>query len=127
MGLREIRKERNLTQKELAQKLYISDKAVSKWETGINTPDVALLIPLADRLGVTVTELLEWKRMEVYRPMEEMVKKAVRYSEKERARVPKGKRLLGFGIAVLLSIVQVLVIINIRDSHQEKVRRERNQ
>lgn len=109
----QLRKEQGMTQKELAQKLYISDKAVSKWETGINTPDVALLIPLADLLGVTVTELLECKRMEVYRPMEEMVKKAVRYSEKERARVPKGKRLLSFGIAVLLSIVQVLVIINI--------------
>ena len=47
----QLRKEQGVTQKDLAQKLYISDKAVSKWETGVNTPDVALLIPLAELLG----------------------------------------------------------------------------
>lgn len=52
------RKEKGYTQKELAEKLYVSDKAVSKWETGASIPDTALLIPLAELLGVTVTELL---------------------------------------------------------------------
>lgn len=52
------RKEKGYTQKELAEKLYVSDKAVSKWETGTSIPDTALLIPLAELLGVTVTELL---------------------------------------------------------------------
>lgn len=53
-----MRKEKGCTQKELAAKLYVSDKAVSKWETGASLPDTALLIPLADFLDVTVTELL---------------------------------------------------------------------
>ncbi len=57
-----LRKEKGLTQKELAQKLYVSDKAVSKWETGASIPDTALLIPLAELLGVTVTELLQCQR-----------------------------------------------------------------
>ncbi len=52
------RKELNLNQKELAEKLNITDKAVSKWETGRSTPDVSLLIPLSNILGVSVTELL---------------------------------------------------------------------
>ena len=55
----ELRKEKGLTQKELADKLLVSSKAISKWETGANMPDVSLLIPLADILGVSVTELLQ--------------------------------------------------------------------
>ena len=60
--LSELRKEQGLTQKELAERLFVSDKAVSKWETGGSIPDVALLIPLAKLLNVTVTELLECRR-----------------------------------------------------------------
>ena len=53
-----LRKEKGFTQKELAKRLSISDKAVSKWETGVSLPDISLLIPLGDLLGVSVTELL---------------------------------------------------------------------
>ena len=51
-----------MTQKELAQRLFVSDKAVSKWERGLSMPDVALLAPLSELLGVTVTELLRGQR-----------------------------------------------------------------
>ena len=56
--LLKLRKEHGMTQKELAEKLFVSDKAVSKWERGLSLPDIALLRPMADILGVTVTELL---------------------------------------------------------------------
>ena len=46
--LNELRRERGMTQKELSQHLYVSDKAVSKWERGLSLPDVTLLLPLAD-------------------------------------------------------------------------------
>ncbi|MBQ7890503.1 MAG: helix-turn-helix transcriptional regulator, partial [Erysipelotrichaceae bacterium] len=46
--LYELRKGKGLTQKELAEKLLVSSKAISKWETGANMSDVSLLIPLAD-------------------------------------------------------------------------------
>lgn len=59
----QLRKEKNYTQKQLAEQLYISDKAISKWETGVSIPDTALLIPLSKCLGVTVTELLCCQRM----------------------------------------------------------------
>lgn len=58
----ELRKDKNWTQKELAEKLYVSDKTVSKWERGVSIPNVALLMPIADTLGVTVTELLRGER-----------------------------------------------------------------
>ena len=57
-------KEKSMTQKDLASRLLVSDKAVSKWETGNSMPDITLLVPLAEVLEVTVTELLECKRME---------------------------------------------------------------
>lgn len=110
----QLRKEQGMTQKDLAQKLYISDKAVSKWETGVNTPDVALLIPLAELLGVTVTELLECRRMEVQPPIEEIVKKAVRYSERgEKDLFPHRKRLGVLLAAGFISVLQLLLIFHI--------------
>ena len=59
----QLRKENGMTQKELAERLYVSDKAVSKWERGLSLPDIALLQPLAGELGVTVTELLSGQRL----------------------------------------------------------------
>ena len=59
----ELRKEKGLTQQELAERLFISNKAVSKWERGQSFPDVGLLNPLADNLGVTVAELLRGERL----------------------------------------------------------------
>ncbi len=60
--LYELRKEKNLTQTELAGKLGITNKAVSKWETGEAMPDTAQLLPLAEILDVTVDELLRGER-----------------------------------------------------------------
>lgn len=62
--LAQLRKEKGWTQKDLAERLYVSDKAVSKWERGLSAPDVSLLMPLAELLGVSVTELLEGRRLE---------------------------------------------------------------
>ena len=60
----ELRKEMNLTQKELAQKLNVSDKAISRWETGKGFPDVNSLMALSEFFGVSVNELLAGKQIE---------------------------------------------------------------
>ncbi len=52
------RKRQGLTQKELAEKLSVTNKAVSKWERGINYPDIELLKPLSEILDITVLQLL---------------------------------------------------------------------
>ena len=59
--IRELREKKQLTQAELAEKLYISDKTVSKWENGKGYPDISLLEGLANALGVSVAELLSGK------------------------------------------------------------------
>ena len=56
--LKRLRKARGMTQQELADQLGVSNKSVSRWESGGGYPDVALLEPLARALGVTVDELL---------------------------------------------------------------------
>ena len=56
--IRRLREEKKLTQEALAEKLCVSGKAVSKWETGRGYPDISLLRPLAEALGISVIELL---------------------------------------------------------------------
>ena len=56
--IRKLREDRDLTQEELAGKIHVSGKAVSKWETGQGFPDISLLEPLAEALGISVIELL---------------------------------------------------------------------
>ncbi len=58
-----LRKEKNLTQAELAEKLRITDRAVSKWERGKSLPDASLMLDLCDILGITVNELLSGEKM----------------------------------------------------------------
>lgn len=60
--LAEARKARSLTQAELAEQLHVTDKAVSRWERGIGLPDINTLEPLADALGLTLSELMHCRR-----------------------------------------------------------------
>ena len=56
--IRKLRENKKMTQEELAQKIFVSSTAVSKWETGQGFPDISLLEPLAQALGISVIELL---------------------------------------------------------------------
>ena len=56
--IRKLRENKKMTQEELAEKVFVSGKAVSKWETGQGFPDVSLIEPLAKALDISVIELL---------------------------------------------------------------------
>lgn len=62
--IRKLREQKNMTQAELAEILQVSDKAVSKWETGHGYPDITLLEPLAAALGISVLELLSGENIQ---------------------------------------------------------------
>ena len=62
-AIRELRRQKNMTQLQLAQMLSVSDKTVSKWETGKGYPDITLLEPIAKAFGVSVTELISGNRI----------------------------------------------------------------
>lgn len=112
----ELRKERGMTQKQLAERLYVSDKAVSKWERGLSMPDVSLLIPLSELLGVTVTELLEGRRIENHTEMdkqqvETLLQKTIGLSEEKPrlSRESRRKNALKFMAAVAAVALEAVV------------------
>ena len=102
----ELRKGKNLTQKELAEKLNVSDKAISRWETGKGFPDVNSLLSLSEFFGVSVNELLAGKRIEeekIFEISEKNVINAIGIKEK----TVKKKKLQ---MAICIIIFSVLLI-----------------
>ena len=60
--LKELRKEKNITQEELAEKMGVARRTVSRWETGANMPDMDILIDISDFYGVDLREILDGER-----------------------------------------------------------------
>lgn len=115
--LAQLRREKGMTQKELAADLYVSDKAVSKWERGLSVPDISLLVPLAERLNVTVTELLEGRRTEeeqrfTHEETEELIRKALQFSVEppERRQARTKKYLPVYIVCCVLGIAEALAV-----------------
>ena len=61
----ELRKENNMTQQELADKLCVTDRAVSHWENGRRLPDISLLKIMSELFNVSITEILNGHRMNI--------------------------------------------------------------
>ena len=99
----ERRKQLNMTQKELAQKLHVSAQAVSKWERGLSFPDIALLEPLAQQLDLTVSEVLSGSRDVA--PQEELIRDSLRLSISQLGTKAKTWRKFFLLAAVLLLVL----------------------
>lgn len=102
------RKELGLTQKELAGKLHISDRAVSKWERGINLPNADLFESLCAILGLSVMELLRGERSQAVQPLPEEVAAAaykLEVLEKEEKKRRRRGRRRAVALVILLAIV----------------------
>ena len=101
----ELRKQKGFTQKELAENLMVTDKAISRWETGKGLPDTSLLKPLGDVLGVSVTELLSGKKIEevdMKERADNIILETLNYS----------KRMLASVISVTIFIIGIAFIIS---------------
>lgn len=99
----ECRKEKGLTQKALGEKLNMTDRAVSKWETGRSFPDVAILEALCQELGISVSELLAGKRIEAEHYQEETEKILVSSITKAQ--------MYGYQIALYGLLIAVMILI----------------
>jgi len=64
MFIAQERKNKNLTQEQLANKLGVTSKSISRWENGKTMPDISLFEPLCDELNITINELLKWQRLD---------------------------------------------------------------
>lgn len=92
------RKEIGITQEELAQKLFVTEKAVSRWETGRGTPDISLLIPLSKELNIDVSELLKGEENKTN------VEQVIEYNELTK----KNKYNSQFKLVILFYILSIL-------------------
>ena len=104
----EARKEKNLTQKELAKQLNVTDKAVSKWERGKSYPDISLLEPLGKALDVSVIELLKSKKTDK-KENETLILNAINLYKKEFKK--KTRKLLIYITAFFLFVLALIFII----------------
>ncbi len=107
-----LRKEKGMTQQELAEKLNITNKAVSKWETGEAFPETAQLVPLADIFGVTVDELLRGKRSAEKSVGEGSIDSAVPVSEQaaSAAQTARAKKRLSKRARIFLCAAAAIVV-----------------
>ena len=111
------RKAKGYTQKNLAEKIFVSDKAVSKWERGLSMPDISLLIPLSEILDISVTELLEGRKLDHASEMdadqvEILVKKALSFSEDspERKKERLKNHAFFFGCCTAVAALEIFLI-----------------
>ena len=120
--LSQLRKEKGMTQKDLAERLFVSDKAVSKWERGLSLPDVTLLQPLADLMEVTISELLSGQRIQAETPLtaqeaERLVSGALHLTAQEQENRCESRRRWGlrYALGVLVLAVELLFLWSVTD------------
>ena len=104
--LRELRKERGITQEDLAEKLNVSSRTISRWETGSNMPDISLLIEIADFFDVSIPEIIngERKSEKMNGEVKEVAEKLSDYADAEKVNIIKEIRKLSIvGIIALIA------------------------
>lgn len=107
----EERKRKGFTQKQLSEKLGISDKTISKWECGNGFPEISLLLPLCNELNITVNELLSGQRVseeEYQKKAEENMVNMIREKEENRK---KFMLTVTIGIISTVSFITLLLIV----------------
>lgn len=132
----QMRKEKGMTQAQLAEILYISNKTVSKWETGKGMPEVSLMLPLCETLGISVNELLTGERIpqkNYIEKAEENMMKLVNEAQESKKKIILASTVAGFSLlsamplffvaktletdtltkAVLISIAVVILVTGI--------------
>ena len=108
--LKELRKERGLTQEQLAEQFDVSRRSVSRWETGSNLPDVDILIEMADYYEVDLRELIDGERKseKMNEELKETVLKVAEFSNEDKMKVTRRMNKLfigGFAAAVIYMVL----------------------
>ena len=108
----ECRKNKKLTQADLAEKLGVTDKSVGNWENGRNMPDLSLFKPLCEELGVTINDLMSGEivdKDEYQEKLEENIVNTIDYSTKKIHKYGNvmGLMLVIFGLFISLSAIMI--------------------
>ena len=112
--LKQCRKEKNLTQEQLAEKFGVSARTVSRWETGINMPDLSVLVQLAEYYDVEMRELLDGERSQTMnKDMKETLDKVAVYEEWVKQKALKAGNL-AFASMFVIGVFRCNRSINFR-------------
>ncbi|MCH5250966.1 MAG: helix-turn-helix domain-containing protein [Lachnospiraceae bacterium] len=108
--LKRLRNEKELTQEQLAEKLGVSNRTVSRWETGNNLPDIGMLIQLAEFYDIDIREIIDGGRKSeiMNAEMKDTLEKVAEYSEYEKEIIIT--RMKRNSIIILISLIFVYVI-----------------
>ena len=106
--LKELRKEKGITQEEFAENLNVSGRTVSRWETGVNMPDISLLVDIAEFFNVSIPEIINGERKSeiMEKEVKEVAEAMSNYAEKSVIL----KRVKLISIIGLISLVIGLVM-----------------
>lgn len=109
--IKDLRKEKGLTQEQLAEQFRISRRTVSRWETGSNLPDLDILIEMADYYDVELRELLDGERKneKMDKELEETVLKVADYSNEEKQKLTQRMHWLFIGGFIAAVIYMILL------------------
>jgi transcriptional regulator with XRE-family HTH domain len=111
--LKELRKEKNLTQENLAEQLSVSNRTISRWETGNNMPDISMLVEISDFYDVSIPEIIDGERKSgnMNQETRNTAIKMAEYSKNE-VRIAKrkvaGYLLFFLGIATIISALAAI-------------------
>lgn len=111
--LKELRKEKNLTQEQLSELLGVTNRSISRWENGVNMPDFDLVIEIVNYFDISIEEFLDGERKEnmIDRKTEQTLLKVADYENQDRIKFTK--RMCGLFIAAIIAfIVYGIIDIN---------------
>ena len=115
----ELRKDKKMTQQELADKIGVTDRAISKWENGRGMPDISLMKPLCEILDITLNELISGEKIdkkEYQKKSDENIFKTIKYTNKKTNFF---KKFLICLISVFLILI-LMFIIDVRKMNQNE-------
>lgn len=105
--LKELRKEKELTQEQLAEQFHVSDRTVSRWETGSNMPDLSVLVELADFYQVDMKEIIDGERKSenMNKEVKEVAVKMADYAEEQKSKLLIWIRLISLVGTIFMAII----------------------
>ena len=106
-----LRKQKGLSQEELANRLNVSRQTISKWEVGDSTPDMEKLIAISDLFGVSLDELV-MDKASVYKA-ESTIKSEIVSGFKKRVFTPENKHRAKIGLKIVAIILGIIVLIDV--------------
>ena len=116
--LKELRKEKVMTQEQLAERLNVSGRTVSRWETGRNLPDLDVLIEIADLYDLDIRELIDGERKseKMDKETKDTLKKVADYADAEKKNLAKRMCDMSAGTLILFTVFLVLRFTGLADS-----------